>query len=56
MLPEAGLAPFPWGGLRLVVAHNLAPGHGRLGGEGDFLEGDEPRPIRGHGKTLRLLV
>ena len=49
MLVEAGLAPFPWGGLRLVVAHILAPGHRRLGAgdEGDFLEGDEPRPIRG---------
>ena len=55
-LVEAGLAPFLWGGLHLVVVHILAPGHRRLsvghdlpggGDDGDFLEGEQPRPIRG---------
>lgn len=55
-LVEAGLSRFLWGGLPLVVVHILAPGHRRLavgqdfaggGDDIDFLEGEQPRPIRG---------
>jgi hypothetical protein len=55
-LVEAGLSRFLWGGLRLVVVHILAPGNRRLavghdfpggGDDGDFLESEQPRPIRG---------
>jgi hypothetical protein len=62
LLVETGLAGFVWSGLRLAVAHLVAPAqpppaYGRAliyaRDDGDFLIEEEPRPLRGPWEDAR---
>jgi hypothetical protein len=62
LMVEAGLASFLWGGLKLAVAHIVAP-HQFLISNGDAFsnddegldfQGDEPRPIKNPWEDARV--